>query len=151
MSPLHIRPDDTGFLGGALLYKAEYNVRGAGLGGNIPLHLSPGENVERVKDYVRAERGVPVSRQQLEYCGEELYSRRNLEEQSIPRGAALYLRGNSVHQSRPPERDPSKEMKQAILWDDGSQVQTLLDYGYGGLNSGSIDGHGPNGTLYGGC
>lgn len=81
-------------------------------GPHKPVCVSAGVTVEHVKERMRVERSIPVTRQQLEYRGEELYSRRSLEE-AVPRGASVYLRGNSVHRLGPLE--PSSGMKQAVL------------------------------------
>jgi len=56
----------------------------------------------------------------LWHCGKPLYERRGLGEQGIRSGDTVYLRAGGVE-------DRQRELADAIQWDDGAQVQSIID------------------------
>jgi len=88
------------------------------------LHLDPDQTFESVHDQLRELTGLAVETQVLSFQGQALYDRRSVHDYNIKPCSTLYLKKVS--------RDCKREllMQQAILWDDGCKVQTLIDEGY---------------------
>merc|ERR1719272_499640 len=88
------------------------------------LHLDPDQTLESVHDLLRELTGLATETQTLTFQGQALYDRRSVHDYNIKPCSTLYLKKVT--------RESKREllMQQAIMWDDGCKVQTLLDEGY---------------------